>query len=64
MNRTQAVVGSKRRVFAGTATQTVGGLTRADLMRNKRGKIVSRKKHAQGVRMMLGRKGIFKPFRR
>ena len=34
-------VGSKAQVFHGTAHHTVGGLTRKDLMKNKRGKIVS-----------------------
>jgi len=37
--------GSKRQVWNGTAKQTAGGLTKSDLMKNKRGKIVSKKKH-------------------
>lgn len=41
-------VGSKAQVFHGTAHHTKGGLTRKDLIRNKRGKIVSRKQAAAG----------------
>ena len=41
-------VGSKSMVFHGNAVHTSGGLKRDDLMRNKRGRIVSKKKHALG----------------
>ena len=41
-------VGSKAQVYHGTAKHTAGGLTRKDLMKNKRGKIVSRKQAAAG----------------
>lgn len=41
-------IGSKAQVFHGTAHHTAGGLTRADLIKNKRGKIVSRKQAAAG----------------
>ena len=41
-------IGSKAQVFHGTAHHTSGGLTRKDLMKNKRGKIVSRKQAAAG----------------
>ncbi len=41
-------VGSKAQVYHGTAKHTSGGLTRKDLMKNKRGKIVSRKQAAAG----------------
>ena len=52
-HRTKLVVGSKRQVFMGTADKTSGGLVRSDLMRNpKSRKIVSRKQHAHGKRMM------------
>ena len=34
-------------VFAGTRKKTSGGLTKADLTKNKRGKIVSKKKSEQ-----------------
>ncbi len=38
-------IGSKIQVWHGTALQTAGGLKKSDLMKNKRGKIVSRKKY-------------------
>lgn len=41
-------VGSRRQVFNGFAEHTSGGLTMKDLMRNKYGRIVSRKKHELG----------------
>lgn len=41
-------VGSRAEVWHGTARQTSGGLRKADLMKNKSGRLVSRKKHAQG----------------
>lgn len=41
----------KRAVWDGRLTKTKGGLTRADLMENKSGKIVSRKQHAAGKRL-------------
>jgi hypothetical protein len=43
-------VGSKRDVYNGKARQTPGGLIKKDLMKNKNGKIVSKKKHAAGLR--------------
>lgn len=42
-------VGSKAEVYHGTAMQTSGGLKKDALMKNKGGRIVSKKKHAQGV---------------
>ena len=44
VSKTQRI-GSKRQVWHGTALQTAGGLTKKDLVKNKRGKIVSRRKH-------------------
>ena len=38
--------GSRAEVFHGSAKHTSGGLTKSDLMKNKHGRIVSRKKHA------------------
>lgn len=63
-------VGSKAQVYHGTANRTVGGLTRKDLMKNKRGKIVSRKQAAAGkkayTRLVKAgfkpKKGVFKLF--
>jgi hypothetical protein len=39
-------VGSRAEVMHGHAKKTSGGLTKAHLMRNKHGRIVSRKKHS------------------
>merc|ERR1711868_54527 len=40
--------GSKRKVWNGTAKWTKGGLTKADLMLNKSGKVVSKKLYKKG----------------
>ena len=64
--------GSKAQVWHGTAKHTPGGLTRSHLMKTKKGRIVSRKKHAIGLRRIrslrkLGfkaKKGTFKLFRK
>jgi hypothetical protein len=37
--------GSRAEVFHGNAKKTTGGLTKKDLIKNKHGEIVSRKKH-------------------
>ena len=42
------IVGSKKEVWAGTANHTSGKLTKSDLMKNKAGKVISKKKYAQG----------------
>ncbi len=39
--------GSRAEVMHGNALKTTGGLTKKDLMKNKHGEIVSRKKHLQ-----------------
>jgi hypothetical protein len=65
-------VGSKAAVFHGTAKHTSGGLTRKDLMKTKRGRIVSRKKHAAGQKAIkklrklgyVAKKGTFKLFKK
>ena len=41
-------VGSKREVFNGTAEKTKGGLRKKDLVKNKRGRVVSIKKSEAG----------------
>ena len=64
--------GSKAQVFHGTAKHTSGGLTRKDLMKTKAGRIVSRKKHAAGLKAIkklkklgfVAKKGTFKLFGR
>ena len=38
-------VGSRAEVFHGTAKHTSGGLEKKDLLQNKHGRIVSRRKH-------------------
>jgi len=43
----QQTVGSRRKVWNGTAIKTPGGLTRKDLTQNKHGRIVSRKRAAR-----------------
>lgn len=48
-----------REVWAGTRKRTKGGLTKSDLMKNPRsGKIVSKKKYAQGVKAMKRMKSM------
>jgi hypothetical protein len=64
--------GSKAQVWHGTARHTPGGLTRKDLMKTKKGRIVSRRTHAIGLRRIrslrkLGfkaKKGTFKLFKK
>lgn len=46
-------VGNKREVFMGLAKHTSGGLTKKDLMRNKSGRIVSRRKHNLAMRSKI-----------
>ena len=41
----ERIIGSRAQVMHGTAKKTKGGLTKSCLMVNKRGRIVSRKKH-------------------
>ena len=46
MAKTLRKIGSRRKVWNGTAHRTPGGLTKSDLMVNKYGRIVSRKRVA------------------
>ena len=66
-------VGSKAQVYHGTADKTAGGLTKKDLMQNKHGRIISRRKHALGKTSAKKhlfaagykpKKGTFKLFRK
>lgn len=66
-------VGSKAQVWHGTANKTAGGLTKKDLMKNKHGRIISRRKHALGQKSAKKhlfaagykpKKGTFKLFRK
>jgi hypothetical protein len=49
MGGAKLTVGTKAQVWHGTAKHTSGGLTKKDLMKHK-GKIVSRRKHAAGLK--------------
>lgn len=42
--------GSKQEVFEGLAEKTGGGLCKEDLMVNKKGKIISKKRHEHGLK--------------
>jgi len=65
-------VGTKAMVYHGTAKHTSGGLKKKDLMKTKKGRIVSRKKHAAGKKALSrlrkagykAKKGTFKLFRK
>lgn len=48
--KTQRAIGSRRCVWNGTAHHTPGGLTKSDLMKNKHGRIVSKKRSANATR--------------
>lgn len=50
MSGTKMTVGSRAQVWHGTAKHTSGGLMKSQLMMNKSGRIVSRKKHASAKR--------------
>lgn len=41
----ERIIGTRAQVWHGTVKKTKGGLTKSDLMMNKHGRIVSRKKH-------------------
>jgi len=45
-------VGTKAQVWHGTALKTPGGLKKSDLMKNKHSRIVSKKKHSAGKKLM------------
>ena len=45
-------IGSRAEVFHNTAKKTSGGLTKKDLIKNKNGRIVSRKKHGTAKKEM------------
>ena len=46
----KTIIGSRAEVWHGTAKHTSGGLTKTHLMKNKSGRIVSRKKHLSAKR--------------
>ena len=65
-------VGTKAQVWHETARHTSGGLVKSDLMKTKKGRIVSRKKHAAGKKALKNlvkagykaKKGTFKLFKK
>lgn len=60
-------VGSRVQVWNGTADHTSGGLKRGDIMKNKWGRLVSKRKHSTGKKSLrfltqagyIARKGKF-----
>ena len=72
MTEHEKAVGSRAEVMHGTAHHTVGGLTKKDLVQNKHGRIVSRKKMMAGKKALKyltrkgykARKGSFKLFKK
>jgi hypothetical protein len=65
-------VGSKAEVYHGSAKHTSGGLHKKDLVKTKRGRIVSRRKQAAGKKAIkklramgyVAKKGTFKLFKK
>jgi hypothetical protein len=65
-------IGSRAEVWHGVCVKTSGGLKKSDLMKTKKGRIVSRRKHTQGLKQIkklfaLGykpKKGTFKVMRK
>jgi hypothetical protein len=72
MGGAMVTVGTKAQVWHGTAKHTSGGLTKKDLMKTKKGRIVSKKKHAAGQKAIkklkkmgyVAKKGTFKLFKK
>jgi hypothetical protein len=66
------IIGSRAEVWHGVCEKTSGGLKKKDLMKTKKGRIVSRRKHAAGLKKIkhlfaLGykpKKGTFKVMRK
>ena len=54
--------GSRQQVWNGTAYKTVGLLTRSDLLMNKWGRIVSKKKNATAKKEYSQKKRLFKNY--
>lgn len=53
-------VGSRIQVMNGTARKTSGGLTKSDLMLNKWGRIVSKKRYQAALKRWSSVEAIFK----
>ena len=50
--------GTKQEVWDGTAQRTPGKLTKADLMQNAAGKVVSKKQHANGQKQAINLQAV------
>ncbi len=65
-------IGTRAQVWHGNAQKTSGGLTKSHLMKNKNGRIVSRRKHSSGKKSIkrlrklgyVAKKGHFTLFRK
>lgn len=65
-------IGSRAQVWHGNASKTRGGLTKSHLLRNKHGRIVSRRKHNTGKKSInilrrhgyIAKKGHFTLFKK
>lgn len=65
-------IGTRAQVWHGNAKKTSGGLTKNHLMKNKHGRIVSRRKHASGKKSIkrlrklgyVAKKGHFTLFKK
>ena len=55
------LVGSRAQVWHSTAYKTTGGLTKNKLMKNKHGRVVSKKKHATAKKEKRLVKSGYKP---
>lgn len=68
----ERIIGSKAEVWHGTKLKTRSGLRKKDLVKNKHGRIVSRKKQAAGKKAIkhlrslgyIAKKGTFKLMRK
>lgn len=49
-SRKMLTKGSRAQVYHGNALHTSGGLYKKDLLKSKRGRIISRRKHASGMK--------------
>jgi hypothetical protein len=57
MARRVRVRGTRRQVWAGTRQKTMSGMDKSMFMKNKNGKIVSKKMHAKGKRIYKNIRG-------
>lgn len=55
------LIGSRAQVWHGTAYKTPGGLTKRNLLMNKHGRVVSKKKHASAKKEKRLEKAGYKP---